>query len=442
MKKKLCVFLLSALLCLPIICQAETWAEFVSMVNEAMEGQTGEVVVKAPEKVSGYTIDDEPQNSCLWAPDGVQLIIDGGFFTDMLLGGGDISLRNLTVSSNDSKNGHALQVFSSSTDSKPLSLKLTIEKGSKIVAAGAFNNIDSAIYCETDGDSSSRQTGAEIEICNWGVIDARPAPNGNAIHINLSTQKRKDSLAFRLQNYGTIVDGQCAFDIHLSAVDGDGLAAIENDGAIQSQHLLIRVSSDNTDGSLSFINRGTLSLKGSMALQLFSESSKRTSFIVDNQANGVIHIENDKSPAISIAYANHSAKKVVGEISLHNAGQITCASSPFEVAANIDCLLPFVYSNTGTVISADPDAPTFLVDLSQNVLNKKRVLKEELFKETARKWATNSGFDYLPKGTVMKMILSAECWEPHESFDYGEIILESQGLERPAPTPTPKPKKK
>lgn len=237
--------LAAIMILLPAIGIAESWANFVQTVNSATKKAKGEVVVAAPDTVERNVKGDKE----LIVPKGVQLVIEGGSFEAMLLGGGDITLRGVTVQ--NPEGNRAILIWSDGK--KAVDLALTIEEDTVIAAENG-----TAIQWAYD---YTKSPDIKIFIDNRGTITAGmeipkigSKQRGIEILHRITKSKKAD---VTVRNSGTI-SGGIGIEV---GIDNQGLstANVINEGTINAAAggIAVSVQSVNKKSSASVQNTAT-----------------------------------------------------------------------------------------------------------------------------------------------------------------------------------------
>jgi len=402
MKRFVLFCVLLAAVCIPMTALGETWAEFVARAEHAMKDARGDVVVRISEDVG------TAYNVPLTVPADVLLVIEGegGSFSDMLMTGGDVTLRGKGMSARQirleanrhSKNAHQA--------------KLTIEKGvtiESLVSAGIF------------------PMAAALEIYNYGQI--KPRVNEKPLHLFVEPQRGDVSLTFH--NYGEIESSgvDCGLEISGYSEGRNCAITVHNEGVIKTEGLfdIYGVTYRNGAIRIDFTNSGSISTRGDIWIGPFASINNNGFDVsVENLRGGVIENTSTAGSAVSIWYANPIRS---GAARFMNAGTVRAPGSPVQILEDTANRGTFDFSNTGELVSGNPNAPTVEITIWQSVERMRDIITEEKFEGQASRWLERSGFHALPAGTRIRALLQAYNWKDWDVFTISDKIVESRGHE-------------
>lgn len=366
MKKSLLLAALLTLLALPSFVLAETWAEFVDLANAAMEGQEGEVSLRAPALVTAHEEWKEPKDAGvplesmdkpLVVPDNVQLTIQGGRFEIMVLGGGDITLSGVTV--NGLPDTDVILMLPQGKEGR---LKLIIGEDSTVTASG---------------------TGRALSVTNW---------------------QKAGSL--EVSNLGQITaETRACVDIRLTPESGNALLRFLNAGSIRGGEygVLLLVHPEKGAGSVSMENTGNIYAAGEAAVWLTARSDKKGAFAtLENQGGATIDQSGAEGAAAIMEVTDTASGKNNGQGLIINKGIIRATSEPIRLMDQGDALVPVRIQQSGLVEEASGKiAPAAYVYVSAS---KSGTLKAEELEALGQEWATALNLGAMAAGTRMELV--------------------------------------
>lgn len=384
MKRCLFGFLLLALLALPTFALGLSWADYTAQVDAALVGQSGEVVLKIPPDIEPYLVDEAtglPQDAILMVPEGISLVLSDGQLPGLLLGGGDITLRNAEITG--MADTPSVYIMQERRAKQPLRLSLTIEEDTTVASASgsALGVMPEPLMAWT------------LSIENRGAVQA---PSG-ASAMTLVFGGRQ-TVSFSLKNTGTISGGQgIRMDLRPS---GKYWCALYNEGEVAGE----------TTGL-------TLSLSGRLQGDYLS---------VVNQAEGVIRCGETGDAAIGIR-----ADSKQGKVQVINHGLLEGQSAAITLACSRDKLLPVEVINDGTLACAEGAAPLSLA-IAQRVEKPRGILDADGIRRELKTFLDDSAFYSLPKGTQLRAYVDATVKGGETIPAAAEATFESIQLVRPA----------
>lgn len=374
--------LAAIMILLPAIGIAESWANFVQTVNSATKKAKGEVVVTAPDTVERNVKGDKE----LIVPKGVQLVIEGGSFEAMLLGGGDITLRGVTVQNPEGNRA----VLMWSDGKKAFDLALTIEEDTVIAAENG-----TAIQWAYD---YTKSPDIKIFIDNRGTITAgmevpKIGSKQRGIEIiHRVTKSKKADVTVR--NSGTI-SGGIGIEV---GIDNQGLS------------------------TANVINEGTINATaGGIAVSVQSVN-KKSSASVQNAATGKVTATAEDSYGITLGVMSELFKKNValpGQVvnegtTIGGQAGIAMGAEYFQAPA-IKLTGSGIASRTET---ADESARDITIDFYMT--GKDKAPNQADFEQVIVQWLDeNDSMGGLPEGTQVKVQLAVSSDETA-----GPLVLE------------------
>ena len=370
--------LAAVIILLPAMGIAESWADFVQTVDSATKKAKGEVVVTAPDTVERNAKGDAE----LIVPKGVQLIIEGGNFEAMLLGGGDITLRGVTVQ--NPEGNRAILIWSDGK--KAFDITLTIEEDTVIAAENG-----TAIQWAFD---YSRSPDIKIFIDNRGTITANMEipkigfkPRGIEIVHRITRSKKAD---VTVRNSGTI-SGGVGIEV---GIDNQGLS------------------------TASVINEGTINATaGGIAVSVQSVSNK-SSASVENAAAGKVTATAEDSYGISLGVLSELFKKKValsGQVV--NEGTAIGGQAGISIGSAYFPTMPIKLIGSGIARSTETANESARdIDIDFYMTGKDKAPDQAAFEQAIEQWLDeNNSIDGLPEGTRVRVQLtlpSNEAAEP------------------------------
>jgi len=374
--------LAAIMILLPAIGVAESWANFVQTVNSATKKAKGEVVVTAPDTVERNVKGDGE----LIVPKGVQLIIEGGSFEVMLLGGGNITLRGVTVQ--NPEGNWAILIWSDGK--KAVDMALTIEEDTVIAAENG-----TAIQWAYD---YSKSPNIKIFIDNRGTITASMEipkigfkPKGIEIVHRITKSKEAD---ITVRNSGTI-SGGIGIEV---GIDNQGLS------------------------TANVINEGTVNATaGGIAVSVQS-ANKKSSASIENAATGKVTATAEDSCGISLGVSSELFKKKValpGQVV--NEGTAIGGQAGIAMGSAYFPTMPIKLAGSGIARcteTADESARDINIDFYMT--GKDKAPDQASFEQSIVQWLDeNNSMGALPEGTRVRVQLAVSSSEAA-----GPLVLE------------------
>lgn len=264
MRNKRILFLILTVVCilLPLAAVADTWAEFVDAVNAVTQGATGQVVYTPTDEVVGSCTDTD---EALFVPDGVQLVLHGGWYGEMRLGGGDVTLEGAHVIT-DREEWAA--IYFAPNGSKDVTIKLTIDEESEIESNGY--NADGLGAWDLYGGNTS------ITVVNHGYISG----DGMGARLLLTEMGDGKSASLAFFNDGMINGTVTGVSLQCESKDGDTDVWFHNAGNIEGENF-----SGVGVGSTSQRGKATASVWNAEAGELYAAVSPMR-LVMDGGAEG------------------------------------------------------------------------------------------------------------------------------------------------------------
>lgn len=367
MKKLFLLTALLALLALPVFALAETWVEFVDLAIAAMEGQEGEVQLRAPALVTAQDTEepawdaDTPPEAIdrpLVVPDGVQLVIQGGRFEIMVLGRGDITLSGVTVEGLLDEDAILLL-----PEGKEGSLRLTIGEDSAVSASGTGRTLTTRDHWKKAG---------ALEVRNLGQVTAEA--------------------------------GACV-DIRMTADSGNALLGFQNAGSIRGggNGVLLLAQPEKGAASVSLENIGSI-IAVEDAVSLTARSNKKGAFAtVENRGIALIEQTGPTGAALTLEVTDTASGKNNGQGLILNQGTIRAISEPIRLLAQGDTLVPVRIQQNGLVEEAGGKiAPVAFIYLYAAYVGDS--LKTQDLEVLGQEWATALDLGAMSAGTRMELV--------------------------------------
>jgi len=392
MKHRWILGLLLVGLLLPLCARAETWANFVKTVNAATKGAEGEVVVVAPEHVEAY----KKKTDALRVPDGVSLVIEGGQFESMALGGGDITLRAVQVLA---EKQDQTAIYIPSNQSKPMSLKLTIDPDTVIQST--------AVEGDGIGTWDKFSEDAIIDITNYGTIASDQAVG---VLIRIQAQGKKDA-SIKMHNFGTVTGGKQGIFLAADTVNGAGDVWLHNEGEARS--------------------------KESNGIGVRGQTAKGSAKVhVENATDGLIVSDWDYGLKMTMYDSRRDEDEEPAGI-IVNDGVISGTDGAIHLTTLPLTPVPIRLRSPGTLVNSRDDTKIVYAEFRMELSKKTdKAPEEEAFLEAVTPWLTQLGIDYLPEGTTLYLDMYA--WRKNEwtSPQYGQS-LGGMGIEITDTEPVP-----
>jgi len=366
--------LAAIMILLPAIGVAESWADFVQTVNAATKKAKGEVIVTAPDIVERNVKGDAE----LFVPKGVQLVIEGGSFEVMLLGGGDITLRGVTVQ--NPEGNRAILIWSDGK--KAVDLALTIEEDTVIAAENG-----TAIQWAYD---YTKSPDVKIYIDNRGTITAGMEipkigfkPRGIEIVHRITKTKKAD---ITVRNSGTI-SGGIGIEV---GIDNQGLS------------------------TANVINEGTIhATAGGIAVSVQSVN-KKSSASVENAATGKVTATAEDSYGISLGVLSELFKKKValpGQVV--NEGTAIGGRTGISMGSAYFPTMPVTFTGSGIARCTETaEVSARDIDIDFYMTGKDKAPDQDTFEQTIEQWLDeNDSMGGLPEGTRVRVQLAVASSE-------------------------------
>ena len=372
MKSKRAFFLgaLVALMILPVMGIAESWAGFVKTVNAATKKAKGEVVVAAPDTVEG----NEKGDPAIYVPKGAKLVIEGGSFEVMMLGGGDITLRGVNVQ--NPQNSRMAAIFIVSNGNKAVDLALTIEEDTVIAS-----ETGSGIFWSFD---YTKSPDIKLLIDNRGTISAgreneRIGIKARGVEIvHRITKSKKADITVR--NSGAI-SGAIGIDV-----------SIVNQGL----------------STASVVNEGKIDAVAGGIVASVQSLNKKSSVTVENAGEVAASAESGSGIALGVG-SRIFQKKPAGRGQVINEGTVTGGQAGISVGTDYDPMLPIKLSGGGTArAESGPDENARDIDIGLSLESWAGAPDQAGFEQAVGPWLEeNFAMDDLPEGTRVRVQLSA-----------------------------------
>jgi len=341
-KRFLFLWVLVALMILPVVCVAESWENFVDSVEAALKASKEKVVVvTAPSTVNASPSIVYASGRPIRVPEGRGLVIEGGRFEHLALEGGHITLRGVTV---HDERYTAISIVNEPLGSNGLGsgecfdVTLVIEEDSVIQSVGEGISIRNkglhhVVYVENRGtitakDKVVRVYEGNVALNNSGTLvsNAGPDDHGYGVYINMEPDESSSAIV-SVHNTGTIKGlsyGIFAFIGQDIGADSFGCASLRivNEGKIESDD------------------------KG-VSIRLVS-SNEHTELVFENADQGEI---TGTITGVELEQWEQSDNKTIGQAHVINKGVVTGGQNAFSIVADY----PNLVLELGTGIILTPD---------------------------------------------------------------------------------------
>ncbi len=373
MKHKWIVMLVVAVACvlLPAAVLAEmSWGDFVGAVDAMTQGATGQVVYELGETEVVENASDTDE--ALFVPEGVQLVLRGGWFGEMRLGGGDIVLEKVTVSS---QREEWAAIYFPPNGNKKVEVKLTIDKDTVIESLG-YNGDGLGAWDLYGGDTS-------ITIINHGVI----ASDGMGARLLLTNMGKGKSASLAFYNDGEVEATVTGASLQCMSGGGDADIWVHNAGIVRGERF-----SGIAAGSASQQGKATVSIWNAETGELYGGVAPMR-LMMDSGAKGSVG-------------------------TLTNLG-LCSGQHGIWLATSAGAPVPMRINGIGTVEDGSRRLETHVnVDMKLTLKKAEKPPKEEEFMKTVTPWLEQLGVAELPQEIQIRTALSTVDAEDVQGFFY------------------------